>query len=116
MKGWFNIPHHQTAPVFITEKTLTLSLAVCWNAGLSLGGYLHKTLTVGMKELESKQLEEQNKSGPNHCLLKSSGNPSDPWANLDQTKKYLKPFGLQPKIWWLETYFPLKEPHNSLSL
>ena len=32
------------------------------------------------------------------------------------TKKDFKYFGLQIKIWQLENYFPLREPHNSQSL
>ena len=41
----------------------------------------------------------------------NTGNPNDPWAILDQ-KKNLKHFRLQKKIWILENYFSLKEPHN----
>ena len=45
----------------------------------------------------------------------NTGNPGDPWAIFDQTKK-TKPFGLQIKMLRIETYFTLKELHNSLSL
>ena len=42
--------------------------------------------------------------------------PKWPQGLYGPDKKDLMPFGLKINIWQLENYFPLKEPHNSLSL